>query len=497
MAKNNIAKVLIPCAIVLMVFAFALPLNTAAAAPTTVTAYKSSIAVNPKSPYQASQWTDTPSITDKTSGVTFAVKQNGTGWLFVMQWASSALFCSDMYCFGGIELGYTNNTQAMGSPTTPTIMILGSPSFPGVDEFISTGFSTPAPVESMGYTTQSVCGLTVSGSQYTAVCYRPFTLNKASPFDFKLGVGSSVELGFAVGEFDNPGDHAATDMSSYVLTFSGSTYGGGGGSTTSSTTTSTTTTSSTTSSHTTSTTTTSTTSPTTTTSSSTTSSPTTSSTTSTTTTFPTTITSTATSSSVSTSGTSTIALSVGTSAKSYNGTSNGAISGSVKGTSPSGTVTLHVYNPSGQLVFSDSRPLSSGGTYNDTFHAGVSGLWTTGTYTVTATWNTLVATSTFAYTAAAPASATTTVTTTNTVTTTLPPTTVTTTAPGSGSATVTSTVTTTAPGSGSTVTTTATTTVTSSGSVPGWVYAAIILLLIVGLVVGYLARSMMGRPKTT
>ena len=239
---------------VLLALVAAMSVGAAMGAPTTVTAYKSSIAVNVKGTYSASQWTDTAMLTDPTSGITFAVKQNGTGWLFLLIWKQSSFYCNDTNCFGGIELGYPNNTQVMGGPTTPTIMILSSPSFKGgVDEFVSAGEQTPSTVESLGYKTQSVCGLTVASGVYTAECYRPFTLSGASPYDFpKLGVGSSIELGFAVGEFNNPGDHAATDMSTYVLTFSASTYSGtttsSSSTTSSSTTTSSTTTSSTSSS---------------------------------------------------------------------------------------------------------------------------------------------------------------------------------------------------------------------------------------------------------
>src|ERR1035438_1427334 len=213
---------------VLMGLVTAMSVGAAMGAPTTVTGYKSTIAVNVHGTYSASQWTDTAVLTDPTSGITFAVKQNTTGWLFLMTWKASPFYCSDTNCFGGIEIGYPNNTQVMGGPSTPTIMILASPSFKGsVDEFVSAGEQTPSTVEALGFKTQSVCGLTVASGVYTAECYRPFTLSGASPYDFpKLGVGSTIELGFAVGEFNNPGNHGATDMASYVLTFSNSPYTG-------------------------------------------------------------------------------------------------------------------------------------------------------------------------------------------------------------------------------------------------------------------------------
>ena len=140
-------------------------MGSAHAATDAVTAYKSSIPVNVKGAYSSSQWTDTATLNEPTSGITFAVKQNGTGWLFLMIWKTSVFYCSDVNCFGGIELGYANNTEAMGSPTTPTIMILASTSFKGnVDEFIATGESTPTSVESLSYKTQSVCGVTLTGT---------------------------------------------------------------------------------------------------------------------------------------------------------------------------------------------------------------------------------------------------------------------------------------------------------------------------------------------
>jgi hypothetical protein len=357
-------------------------MSPALGAPTTITAYQSQFAVNVKGAYQPSQWGDTPIISEPTSGMTFAVKQNGTGWLFLMMWkqSSSSLYCSDQYCFGGIELGHLNNSQPMGSPTTPTMMILGSTSFSsGVDEFIATGEATPVSVESEGYATQSVCGLALAGGTYTAQCYRPFKLSNASPYDFPtLGVGSTIELGFAVGEFSDPGLHAATDMSTYVLTFSGQTY-------TASSTSSTSSSSSSQSSS----------------SSSSSSSSTTSSSSSTTSTSSSTSSSSSAQSSSTSTTSSSYGMSVTTNSSAYVGTHNGSISGQVTGGASGGTVTLSITNPSGDLVFSDAVSLSSGGSFNDTFHPGVNSLWASGSYAVKASWSTLSATSAFSYTSGA------------------------------------------------------------------------------------------------
>lgn len=75
-------------AVVILTSAF--NVGTAGAAPTTITAYKSTIAVNVKSQYQTSQWTDTQTFDEPNSGMTFAVKYNSTGWLFLMQWKQSS-----------------------------------------------------------------------------------------------------------------------------------------------------------------------------------------------------------------------------------------------------------------------------------------------------------------------------------------------------------------------------------------------------------------------
>ncbi len=195
----------------------------ASEAATTITVYQSQHPVVLDGIVQPGEWTDTPIITDSGSGLTYAFKQNGTGLLFLMIW-SEPTPCPT--CFGGIELGHLNNTAPMGSSSTPTIMILSSPSFKGnVDEFISTGEFTPTSVEQDGYKTQSTCGVTYANGQYTAECYRPFKLTDASPYDFpNLTVGSTIEIAFAVGLFNQPGNHLATDMSTYVLTITNQTY---------------------------------------------------------------------------------------------------------------------------------------------------------------------------------------------------------------------------------------------------------------------------------
>ena len=193
-----------------------------ARAVTTVTAYQSQHAVDLDGIVQPGEWSDTPILTDSTSGLTYAFKQNGTGLLFLMQWGESTP-CPT--CFAGLELGHADNTAVMGSSSTPTLMILASPSFKGnIDDFVSTGEFTPVPVEQDGYKTQTTCGLAFAAGVYTAECYRPFKLTNASPYDFNFTIGSTAELGFAVGVFTQPGDHLATDMSTYVLSITSKTF---------------------------------------------------------------------------------------------------------------------------------------------------------------------------------------------------------------------------------------------------------------------------------
>ncbi len=482
--------VLVSAMLVTMALLSGISIGTAHAAPTPITAYQSTIAVNVHNPYSAAQWTDTATFTEPNSGITFAVKQNTTGWLFLMSWKTSQFYCLDAACFGGIEIGSLANTSPMGDGTNPTIMILASTSFKNnVDEFISTGEQTPSTVDSYGYSVQTVCGLTLTGTvssgQYTAVCYRPFTLKNASPYDLKLGVGTTIEIAFTLGEFNNPGEHAATDMATYTLTFSGSTFTGSGTSSTtsSSTTSSSTTSSSTTSSHSTtsstsssSTTSSSTTSSSSTSSSSTTSSSTTSSSTTTSKSSSSSSTTSSTTSSSSTLVTPVTAISVASTSGSYSGVQSGVISGTLTGGSTGFLVTLSVTNPAGAVVFATTAGVGSNASYSATFTPGGSSLWVSGTYTVTASYGSFKASSTFSY---SPSSAASTVV--STVTTTSP-TTVTVTGSGNGQ--------------GSTVTTTQTTTVTtSSGSIPSWVYAVIVVLLLVGLAVGYMARNLMSANR--
>ena len=153
--------------------------SQAAAAPTSITAYKSTVAVNVKAPYSSAQWTDAQAVTDQLGNVVPA-KQNVSGWLFYMTWPQGGTVCADSSCYGGIELAATTNNAVMGSTSTPALMILGSLAFQtmvghSVDEFISTGLQTPVSAESGSFVSQSVCGtLTLTGSTYSVQCYRPF-----------------------------------------------------------------------------------------------------------------------------------------------------------------------------------------------------------------------------------------------------------------------------------------------------------------------------------
>ncbi|MGD0636947.1 MAG: hypothetical protein ABSA72_02765 [Nitrososphaerales archaeon] len=494
--------------ILVVILASALSVGTVSAAPTTITAYKSTIAVKVTSTYQPSQWTDTQTTTDPSSGITFGAKQNGTGWLYFMSWQTSTAVCSDNFCFGGIELDTLSNTGEMGSPTTPSLMILASPSFQGMvghaaDEFISTADETPSSVESLGYTTQSVCGaLTFTGATYTVQCYRQFTLTKADPHDptASMTVGSTVEIGFAVGEFNSPGQHEATAMNSYTLTFSGSTYSSSSSTTSTTSTTTSPTTSSTTS---TTTSTTSKTTSSTTSTTSTTTSPTTSSTTSTTTSV--------TSSTASGSG---YTISVATNATSYLNSHAGTITATITpGPATKAEVQFQITNPYGTIVFNASESVATGGKAIATFTTGGnpgSFYWVGGPYSVTASWTpsgattALVAVARFTYSGPSAATTSTTTASTQTVTTTAPATTQTvtntatltstlsvtgpaTTVTNTATSTETSTSISTTTAPPSTVTTTSTVTQTTS-SIPSWAYGLMVVLLLLGLAIGYVVK---------
>jgi len=506
-------------AFILLVFmASTLTVGTAHGAPTTITAYKSTIPVSLSSPYSASQWTDTQTIKDPYSGLTFAAKQNGTGWLFFISYTyPTAGFYTDTACYGGIELDTSSNTGEMGTPTTPSLMILASPLFQtqvghAVDEFISTGDTTPTSVEASGYATQSVCGaLTLTGTTYTVQCYRSFALKNASPQDptANMNVGSTVEIGFALGEFNHPGTHAATSMSTYVLTFSSSTFTGSTTSTSSTSSTSTSTTTSTSSTtSTTTTTTTTTTSSTHSTTTTTSSTPTTTTTTTTTTSSTHSTTSTSTSSTPTTTSTaastSTAAytLKVTTNAASYQNTQTGTITATATPSLPAGTLVLfQITNPYGTIVFASTVAATAGVSPKVNFTAqSLSYIyWVGGTYVVTASFSvsgaTVSATTQFTYSgsSAAPlsttSSATVTVTSTATgpvTTVTGPPSTVTAVSTVAGPVTTISSVST-VPGPVTTVTSVSTTTTTST-STPVWAYGMMVLLLAIGLAVGYVVK---------
>ena len=138
-------------------------------------------------------------------------------------------------------------------------------------------------------------------------------------------------------------------------------------------------------------------------------------------------------------------------------------------------VTLTVTSPAGTVVFADSVTVGANGAYNDTFHPGVSNLWVSGTYSVKASYGPFHANSTFSYT---PASAVTTTVTSTTIS----PTTITSVATSTLVSTTTATV-------------TSTGTNTSSSSVPSWAYAAMVVLLILGLVIGYVVAGSRSRTS--
>lgn len=217
---------LVPIALLLMTMLLGGNIHGASAAQT-ITAYQARTPVKLDGVVSPGEWSDAQvtNITAADMGVAF--KHNSTGLFILLQWEQSPSICSDQYCYGGIELGNASNTSAMGAASTPTVMLLLSPSFTGsYDEFVSKGEVTPTPVESDGYRTQSTCALKLSGTTYTAECYRPFKLSNAPPYDPfpSLAAGSPIEIAFAVGEFNAPGVHAATDMSTYVLALSNQTY---------------------------------------------------------------------------------------------------------------------------------------------------------------------------------------------------------------------------------------------------------------------------------
>lgn len=240
---------LVPAAILVAIMLSATAVQGVSAAQT-ITAYQAQGPVKIDGIISPQEWTDAQVFNDTTSGMSVAFKHNSTGLFILLQWQQSAKYCSDQYCYGGIEMDFLNNTGVMGAPSTPSVMLLLSPSFAGgADEFISKSLITPTTVESAGYKTQSTCAVNLSGTTYTGECYRPFTLNNASPSDPfpALTSGSSIEIGFAVGEFNKPGVHGATTMTAYVLTLSSQTYGTGPTTTQTTSTTSTTSTTTTTS----------------------------------------------------------------------------------------------------------------------------------------------------------------------------------------------------------------------------------------------------------
>ena len=231
---------LVPVALLLAVMLTASTVQRTSAAAQTITANQAQGPVKLDGVVEPNEWTDAQVVNITTAGMGVAFKHNATGLFMLFQWKQSGNLCKDKFCYAGVEMDFANNTGVMGGFGTPAVMLLLSPSFTGgADEFISKAETTPATVESAGYKTQATCATALNGTVYTGECYRPFKLANASPYDPfpSLVAGSSIEIGFAVGEFNLPGLHSATDMSSYVLTLSSQTYGTGPPVTTTTTTT--------------------------------------------------------------------------------------------------------------------------------------------------------------------------------------------------------------------------------------------------------------------
>lgn len=202
----------------IVVFLLVFPSISPSFAQTTLTAYKSQQSVSLDGIVQAGEWNDTQPFHDPISGMTISFKQNGTGLLALVVWAESTA-CQT--CYAALEFGPLNNTGHMGSPSTPTTMVIISPSLKGnVDEAVTAGEQTPTFVEEFGYKEQSTVGLAYSNGEYTAELYRPFETSGGDPYELNLTVGSTVELGLAVGDFASPGTHSATDMNTYLLQIS-------------------------------------------------------------------------------------------------------------------------------------------------------------------------------------------------------------------------------------------------------------------------------------
>jgi len=220
------ARLALPIALLLLAVLSTASIDRASAVETII-AYQAQTPVKLDGVVSPGEWSDAQVTNVSAAGMDVAFKHNSTGLFILLQWDQSPSTCTDQYCYGGIEFGNLNNSGVMGATATPTVMLLLSPSFKGgYDEFISKAEATPTSAESDGYRTQSTCALMLSGTTYSAECYRPFNLSDASPYDpFPSFVaGSPMEVAFAVGEFDAPGLHAATDMSSYVLTLSDQPY---------------------------------------------------------------------------------------------------------------------------------------------------------------------------------------------------------------------------------------------------------------------------------
>ena len=100
---RRFAKSYVPLAAIAAILLFGAVPHSVSASPTTITAYQAQLPVKLDGIVGALEWNDTTMITDSTSGITFAAKDNSTGWMFLMQWPSTSSDCKNSDCFAGIR----------------------------------------------------------------------------------------------------------------------------------------------------------------------------------------------------------------------------------------------------------------------------------------------------------------------------------------------------------------------------------------------------------
>jgi len=196
-----------------------------ASAATELKAYRSRVVPTIDGIASDGEWTDTPSFSETTSGASVAFKHDEKSLYILVVFPKSQPSEKDFF---GIEFDNNGDKAHMGSGSSPDDALFVSPAYKpnnGKDAFLM-GFAKQTDDDKAGGTNDVEARMVYSSGNYVVEIRRSLTTNDSKGNDVSLTVGSSVGIGFTMGEFGKGALHAATDMNTYTLTVESTEYTG-------------------------------------------------------------------------------------------------------------------------------------------------------------------------------------------------------------------------------------------------------------------------------